>query len=155
MNERSGTLLDVVDLRGAVIGRVEGVDDHGRPLVSWPGREGAPCPAEVLVRAGATDWAACRGARALLALAEGAAGAVPVLVGLLEGARAHGDAATPAPEGEVPQDVRIEGAREILLKCGEASIALRADGRIVIRGGYVLSRSSGANKIKGATVRIN
>ncbi len=158
MSERTVTVLDAVDLRGATIGRVAGQDGQGRPLVTWPGREGPPCRAEVLAGGEAVDWSGCRGARALLALAEDAAGVVPVLVGLLEpapGAGAPERAAAPAAGDTVPQEVRIEGEREIVLKCGAASIALRADGRIVIRGGYILSRSSGAQKIKGATVQIN
>ena len=32
---------------------------------------------------------------------------------------------------------------------------LRADGRVMILGGYVLSRSTGVNKIKGGSVQIN
>lgn len=44
---------------------------------------------------------------------------------------------------------------EIVLRCGPASITLSADGRIAIRGTKVLSRASGANKIKGGSVQIN
>jgi hypothetical protein len=51
--------------------------------------------------------------------------------------------------------VVLSAEREISLKCGEASITLTAAGKILIRGTYVLTRSSGANRIKGATVEIN
>jgi hypothetical protein len=51
--------------------------------------------------------------------------------------------------------VTIEGKREILLRCGQSSILLHEDGRVVIRGTNLLSRSSGINKIKGGAVRIN
>jgi len=51
--------------------------------------------------------------------------------------------------------VTIEGSREILLRCGQSSILLQEDGRVVIRGTNLLSRSSGINKIKGGAVRIN
>ena len=45
--------------------------------------------------------------------------------------------------------VEIEGADEIVLKCGEASIVLRRNGRVVIRGTYVETRARGTNRIRG------
>jgi hypothetical protein len=53
------------------------------------------------------------------------------------------------------QRLVIEAGREIELRCGEASIVLTRAGKVLIRGNYVLSRSRGANKIKGAFVDIN
>ncbi len=49
----------------------------------------------------------------------------------------------------------IEGEDEIVLKCGEASITLTKAGRILIRGKYLLSRSSGVNRIMGGAVQVN
>ena len=51
--------------------------------------------------------------------------------------------------------VRIVGSDEIVLECGNASITLRRNGRVVIRGTYVETDSAGTNRIKGAAVRIN
>jgi hypothetical protein len=51
--------------------------------------------------------------------------------------------------------VVIEGRREVVLKCGEGIIVLRADGKILIKGTQLVSRSSGINRIKGGAVRIN
>ena len=51
--------------------------------------------------------------------------------------------------------VSIEASREIQLKCGDASITLTKAGKILIRGAYVLSRSSGVNRVKGGVVHIN
>ena len=45
--------------------------------------------------------------------------------------------------------------REIVLRCGKASITLTKAGKIIIRGAYLLNRSSGVNKIKGGSVQIN
>ena len=53
------------------------------------------------------------------------------------------------------QRVVLQGARQVELRCGEASIVLTAAGKILIRGTYVLSRSRGANRIRGAFVDIN
>jgi hypothetical protein len=51
--------------------------------------------------------------------------------------------------------VIVEGADEIVLRCGEASITLRRNGRIVVRGAYVETHAKGTNRIKGGTVQIN
>ncbi len=70
-----------------------------------------------------------------------------------------------SPEREAPMEpvnVRLDGEQvtlsaksEIVLRCGKASITLTRAGKIIIRGAYLLSRSSGANRIKGGSVQIN
>ena len=60
------------------------------------------------------------------------------------------------PEAEaVPDRLELVARREIVLRCGNASITLTRAGKIILRGTYVLSRSSGVNKIKGGSVQIN
>lgn len=49
----------------------------------------------------------------------------------------------------------IEAEREVVLRCGEASITLTRAGKVIIQGNYILSRSRGYNKIKGAAIDIN
>ena len=49
----------------------------------------------------------------------------------------------------------LTAKREMVLRCGDASITLTEAGKVLIRGNYLLSRSSGANRIKGAAVEIN
>jgi hypothetical protein len=49
----------------------------------------------------------------------------------------------------------LEGKKEIVLKCGESSITLTRAGKILIRGKYLLNRSSGVNRILGGSVQIN
>jgi hypothetical protein len=51
--------------------------------------------------------------------------------------------------------ITIEAEEEVVLKCGTGSITLRKDGKIVIKGTHLLSRSSGPNRIKGGSVNIN
>lgn len=51
--------------------------------------------------------------------------------------------------------VVIEGKEEIELKCGESSICLTKSGKILIRGKYLLNRSSGVNRIMGGSVQVN
>lgn len=59
-------------------------------------------------------------------------------------------------------DVLIDGKRmvfeakeEIVFKCGEASITLTKAGKVLIRGKYLLNRSSGVNRIMGGSVQVN
>lgn len=51
--------------------------------------------------------------------------------------------------------VVIEAMDEIEFKCGESSIVLTKEGKILIRGKYLLSRSSGVNRILGGSVQVN
>ena len=60
------------------------------------------------------------------------------------------------------QDITLNGKKiiftgqeEIVLKCGKASITMTKAGKIIIRGAYLLNRSSGVNRIKGGSVQIN
>lgn len=72
--------------------------------------------------------------------------------------------AAPAPvaEREPPIEALVDGKRvvidaadEIVLRCGKASITLRRNGRVVIRGTYVETRAEGVNRVKGGSVQIN
>ena len=49
----------------------------------------------------------------------------------------------------------LSAEKEIVLQCGEASITLTRAGKIIIRGAYVSSRSTGVNRIQGGSVEIN
>jgi uncharacterized protein DUF6484 len=83
----------------------------------------------------------------------------PIVVGVLQEHRSTIPAsavAAPLVSAEVDdQRVVLTAEREIVLRCGEASITLTRAGKVLIKGTYVLSRSSGYNKIKGAAVDIN
>lgn len=83
----------------------------------------------------------------------------PIVIGVLQNSLS-GLTAAPVPEALVTaqvddQKVILQAEREIVLKCGDASITLTRAGKVLIKGTYVLSRSSGYNKIKGAAVDIN
>lgn len=67
-----------------------------------------------------------------------------------------------APVVEAPREALVDGRRivfdaqdEIVLRCGKASITLRRNGRIIIRGTRVETAAEGVNRIKGGTVEIN
>ena len=51
--------------------------------------------------------------------------------------------------------ILLEGYEEVVFKCGEASITLTKAGKILIRGKYLLARSTGVNRIMGGSVQVN
>ena len=64
--------------------------------------------------------------------------------------------ATPLTEVKLDQDVLLLTAnKQIVLRCGNSSITLTREGKLLIEGKYVVSESSGVNKIRGGSVQIN
>lgn len=141
---------DVAQLPGVFVGEIRGADEEGRALVRL--RDGKVRSARSVWMADSPDWSASTGLEVLVSFVDGDEDR-PIVVGLL-----GEPAPTPKPaptKPEVPEALRIESGRELVIECGRSKIALRADGRIEIRGGHLVSRSSGANKIKGGSVHIN
>ena len=83
----------------------------------------------------------------------------PLILGFIETVEpepAEDRAGSPAVVADVDgKRVRVMAQDEIVLECGSASITLRRNGRVVIRGTYVETRSDGTNRIKGGQVQIN
>jgi hypothetical protein len=151
---------------GVVLGWLAPGSAPGRLLVDFPGNPHGPLPASALVAldAGAIAEAVRDRRSAALGFERGDARA-PLLLGLVVEPPSLIDEllATPAPAA-TPQSpearldgkrVVLEGKEEIVLRCGNSSITLRADGKLVIRGAYVETRASGTNRIKGGAVKIN
>jgi hypothetical protein len=82
----------------------------------------------------------------------------PIVIGVVQEPRRDDAIHTEGDEVVVQQDderLVLRAEREITLRCGDASITLTRAGKVIIKGRYVVSRSSGCNKIKGAAVEIN
>jgi hypothetical protein len=62
--------------------------------------------------------------------------------------------AAPA-EGSCSAHVRLVATESLSLQCGAASIELRADGKVMVRGEDVLLRAKGTQRIRAGTVSIN
>lgn len=136
--------------RGATVGRLVGIDPQGVPLVDVPGVQPAlPRHARATV---ALDADAV--GRAVVLLFEEDDPERPIIVGVVR---------LPSPAaGAGRTEVVLDGERlvfnaerEIVLRCGAASITLTRAGKVLIRGEYVLSRSAGVNRIQGGSVQIN
>ncbi len=123
------------------------------PLVEFAGNPGGkPIPARRVCALGVSDI----GREAVLMFAGGDP-RQPIIMGLLQAAAPDFVAPESKPfnasvDGE---EVTLSAKNEIVLRCGKASITLTRAGKIIIRGAYVLSRSSGVNRIKGGSVQIN
>lgn len=51
--------------------------------------------------------------------------------------------------------LEIMAEKEVVLKCGKASITLTKSGKVLIRGEYIQTRATGMNRVKGGSVQIN
>jgi hypothetical protein len=84
-------------------------------------------------------------------------GKSPVVVGVLREA-SDDDETARAPRLDAVVDgerIVLSGQKEVVLRCGKASIALTADGTVVIKGARLLSSAAGSHRIKGGSVQIN
>lgn len=136
------------------LGTLVGWDDKG-PLVDFDGNRQGPLRARVSGTAQPVrSVAAPANGQEIVLLVDPRPGRPPILLGVL---RPLGtDAAATDIEARVDgRRVEIEGRDEIILRCGEASITLRRNGRVVIHGVQVETRAKGVNRIKGGSVAIN
>lgn len=146
------------------VGWVAGVDGEGNPLVDFPGSSGPVCARSIVpLDAGAIQNAAATRQGAVL-IFEGGDERLPILLGLL-----HKPSSTPIldtllseplprEQTEATLDgkrVVLEGKDEIVLRCGQSSITLRRNGKVLIRGVQVETQATGTNRIKGGSVQIN
>jgi hypothetical protein len=88
---------------------------------------------------------------------EGADPRRPVIIGVMhEGRVAPSSSNAGNVEIDVDGEQLIVSAREqLVLRCGNASITLTRAGKVLIKGTYVSSRSSGVNRITGGSVQLN
>lgn len=138
-------------------GWIVGLNEQGRVLVDYPGNPYGPLRARstIVQTQPELERAAETRCPALLLFEEGDPGR-PIMVGLLQ------DSVPVQPAEAQPMQIEADGKRveveaadELVLRCGKASLVLRRNGRVIIRGTYVETRSSGVNRIKGGSVQIN
>src|SRR5947207_1309780 len=133
---------------GIHLATVERLDDSGTPWVRLPRR-----------RPVAARWVSGVTVDQLRAAQAAGTPVVAALTGkaqaVILGVLASGPSASAAEAKVDGKKVSLTGEEEVTLKCGKASITLTASGKVLIKGEYVLSRSSGVNRIKGGAVQIN
>lgn len=141
-------------LPGVTIGMLIGFrDDGATPLVLFPGQSGtAAIPARATL-----DVHGVHIGRKVLLLFENGDAALPIITGLLQQPSAWPLATKPA-QVEVQADgerLLLDARQKLVLRCGKASITLTREGKVLIQGSYISSRSSGVNRIKGGSVQLN
>jgi regulator of RNase E activity RraA len=52
-------------------------------------------------------------------------------------------------------EVIISSEKKITLSCGKSSITLYPNGKIVLKGDYILSDAEGVNRLSGGRIDIN
>lgn len=131
---------------GVVVGRIASVDVSGALRVTFSGAPEQGFAARAMTPITKGD----EGREVALMFEEGDPRR-PVVMGKMVSPLATGQTEA-AADG---RRVEINAEEEIVLRCGESSITLTRAGKIIIRGAYVLSRSSGVNRIQGGSVEIN
>lgn len=136
-------------------GNLAGIDDAGR-LLFRADCDSRPQPVGIGVQASDVDLAAAaREGRRALVVRSDAGSPELVLIALLRDRvqlPCGSSCVVTTIDGEA---LRLEAKSRIEIQCGDARIVLHSTGRLEISGTYVVTRSRGPNKIKGATVEIN
>ena len=146
-------------------GRVVRVGPGRQVWVDYSGNTRGPLKART---SPTLDWETLRQSapdrpEVLLLIAEGDP-LQPVLLMLLDAPSEAPltDALLAQPLSRVPEEARVDGERvvitgrkEVTLQCGKASLTLRRDGTVVLRGLNVMSEADEVHRIRGRKVRIN
>jgi Domain of unknown function (DUF6484) len=133
-------------VEGVVIGLFLGPGPEG-PLVVYPGnpRDHA-VPARTLARLGPDDT----GSEVAILFEDGDR-ARPLIVGRI---------LDPLPEARARvvrdgETFAVTARERIELRVGKSSIVMEKDGHITIRGTYLVSHASAANRIRGGSINLN
>jgi len=138
--------------QGVALAAFAGFDAEGRFLVTLG--EGM-APVQALSTVGLAPGDA--GAAVVVAFEKGEV-RHPLIVGRVQPLHTEVPPAAIAAQMDASVDgerVVLQARERIELRCGDASIVLTRAGKVLINGNYVLSRSRGANRVKGAYVGIN
>ncbi|WP_235333901.1 DUF6484 domain-containing protein [Aquabacterium sp. NJ1] len=154
----AGLLPQAVPLQrpvpGVVVGTLLALTDDGQtPLVSFAGQPGhAALPARSTV-----DLHGAHIGQGVVLMFEQGDAHKPIVMGVLRTQGAWPLAAQPATV-DVDADgerMTVSAKEQLVLRCGKASITLTKSGKVLIDGSYVVSRSSGVNRVKGGSVQLN
>lgn len=162
-----------------IIGTLTGLDHQGKALVDFPGN----VEKRAIKAISTASISLQHSGRQVALLFENNDLEKPIIVGLIhnplqdildnfelgnadnlisENTNSDSDQVDEKPVTTTVDDMLLDGERlvfeakkEIVLKCGESSITLTKAGKILIKGKYLLNRSSGVNRIVGGSVQIN
>jgi phage baseplate assembly protein gpV len=141
-------------ITGILIGEMIAMRDDARtPLIVYPGQPGTAA----LAARSVVDLHGAHIGKQVVLMFERGNPARPIVMGVLREGEGW-----PLEERPGQVEVDADGGRlivsakeQVVLRCGKASITLTKAGKVLIEGTYVLSRSTGVNRIKGGSVHIN
>jgi uncharacterized protein (DUF2345 family) len=139
---------------GAATGTLVAFSDNGAvPLVVISGRTG--CAA--VAAASTVDLRGVHVGRQVVMVFEGGELSKPIILGLLNEPYVN---PLKQPPGSV--EVGVDGERlvvsakeQLVLQCGNASITLTKAGKVLIKGAFVSTQSSGLMRIRGGSIQMN
>jgi Domain of unknown function (DUF6484) len=139
---------------GVVLGELLALGGEGHaPLVRHPGQRST----QALAARSTVDLHGLHIGQPVVLMFELGDPSRPVVLGVLRGQQGW-----PMDEKPAQVDVDADGQRlivsakdQLVLRCGKASITLTKAGKVLIEGSYVLSRSTGVNRVKGGSVQLN
>jgi uncharacterized protein DUF6484 len=144
----------VLTSSAAAIARFHGFDLDDRPVL-----EGlAELPGELICARTTVSLTTQQVGSEVVVLLERGDVRRPIIIGVLQQRIKPAPVDSPIHGVSIHSDderYTITAEREIVLRCGDSSITLTRAGKVIIKGNYILSRSTGYNKIKGAAVDIN
>lgn len=138
-----------------VLGRLVDFDDNRVPIVEIVnGKSVERHPARSCIKLTSRRL----GDKVVLVIAENEA--MPIITGVIESEPVEVELENQSSitESVIKLDgnvLKLKAAESISLECGQAKITLTKDGKIKIKGKYLLSRAKKANRIQGGSVELN
>lgn len=132
-------------IEGIVVGRITGFHRGGEPLIDYTmNNTGGPLLARTTV-----SLDTCHIGRDAAVMFERGDSRKPIIIGLMHNSNMNVETV------DDDKTTVISSDKEILIRCGEASIHLKKDGKIIIKGKDILSRARGNHDIKGGMINLN
>ena len=142
---------------GMMVGTLSGINKSGEPIVNFAANGSmVTLPARSIVRLNEENIG-----DEVTVMFENGDCRKPVMTGLIRKPKAgkkpeNGQPVKDPIEFDLDGDrLQLTAQKEIVLRCGKGSVTITKAGKIILRGTYLLSRSSGVNRIKGGSVQIN
>jgi hypothetical protein len=143
-------------IHGIVVGNLVGIEDSGAPLVDFPSAGSDRC----LIARSIVNLRKDKLGREVILMFENGDPSKPVVMGLVRIPAENQANEIARDKRPIEDDIKgerivLKADKEIVLRCGKSSITLTRAGKLLLRGAYLLSRSSGVNRVKGGSVQIN
>lgn len=157
------TRVQPSEVGGFCVGQIVHITKDGRALVDYAGNQGGPVGARSVIDGASDHDNHSQENIPVLLVFENGDPTLPIIVGIIRETLYQATSLKEAASSVKRQreaildgrKVSLDAKEEIVLRCGKSSVTLRKDGKIIVKGTQIVSRASGTNKIKGASIRIN